>query len=69
MYSARKNKQQTKVTQKQGRKIKRRNHTSADPTIKKKEHQDTKIEIKYKRGTIQKKRTIITMTKVVVEHL
>ncbi len=37
MYSARKNKQQTKVTQEQGRKIKRRNHTSADPTIKKKE--------------------------------
>ncbi len=36
MFSASKNKQQTKVTQKQGIKIKRRNHTSADPTIKKK---------------------------------
>ncbi len=67
MYSARKNKQQTKVTQKQGRKIKCRNHTSADPTIKKGTRYKNRNKIQ--KGDDTKNRTIITMTKVVVVQL
>ncbi len=57
MYSARKNKEK-QTTNKSYTKTRKKNKTPkphlSRPNNKKKEQQDTKIEIKYKRGTIQK---------------